>query len=45
VQIDVSRPGKPTDSAYLESVNGTLRAECLDVLWFATLPVCGTGAR
>jgi len=37
VQIDFSRPGKPTDNAYVESFNGTLRAECLDVYWFATL--------
>ena len=37
VQIDFSRPRKPTDNAYVESFNGTLRAECLDVHWFATL--------
>jgi putative transposase len=37
VQIDFSRPGKPTDNAYVESFNGTLRAECLDAHWFATL--------
>ena len=37
VKIDFSRPGKPTDNAYVESFNGTLRAECLDVHWFATL--------
>ena len=37
VQIDFSRPGKPTDNAYVESFNGTFRAECLDVHWFATL--------
>jgi len=37
IQIDFSRPGKPTDNAYVESFNGTLRAECLDVHWFATL--------
>jgi putative transposase len=37
LQIDFSRPGKPTDNAYVESFNGTLRAECLDVHWFATL--------
>lgn len=36
-QIDFSRPGKPTDNAYVESFNGTLRAECLDVHWFGTL--------
>ncbi len=28
VQIDFSRPGKPTDNAHVESFNGTLRAEC-----------------
>ena len=37
VQIDFSRPGKPTDNAYVESFNGTLRSECLDAHWFATL--------
>ncbi len=37
VQIDFSRPGMPTDNAHVESFNGTLRAECLDVHWFATL--------
>ena len=29
--------GKPTDNAYVESFNGTLRSECLDAHWFATL--------
>ncbi len=37
VRIDFSRPGKPTDNAYVESFNGTFRAECLDAHWFATL--------
>ncbi len=37
VRIDFSRPGKPTDNAHVESFNGTLRAECLDVHWFASL--------
>jgi putative transposase len=37
VQIDFSRPGKPADNAYVESFNGTLRSECLDAHWFATL--------
>ena len=31
------RPGKPTDNAYLETFNGTLRAECLDTRWFDTV--------
>jgi transposase InsO family protein len=37
VKIDFSRPGKPTDNAYVESFNGRLRAECLDTHWFGTL--------
>ena len=37
VRIDFSRLGKPTDNAHIESFNGTLRAECLDVHWFANL--------
>ncbi len=36
LQIDFSRPGKPTDNAHVESFNGTFRAECLDVHWFMT---------
>jgi putative transposase len=41
VKIDFSRPGKPTDNAFVESFNGTLRAECLNAHWFETL----AGAR
>ncbi len=37
VRIDFSRPGKPTDNAFVESFSGTLRAECLDAHWFTTL--------
>ena len=37
VRIDFSRPGKPTDHAFIESCNGTFRAECLDAHWFTTL--------
>ncbi|GLS46559.1 hypothetical protein GCM10007884_45530 [Methylobacterium brachythecii] len=29
VEIDFSRPGKPTDNAYIQSFNGRLWAECL----------------
>ena len=32
-----SQRGTPNDNAYVESFNGTLRAECLDAHWFATL--------
>ena len=37
VRIDFSRPGKPTDNAFIESFNGSLRDECLNVHWFATM--------
>ena len=37
VRIDFSRPGKLTDNAFVESFNGTLRAEYLDAHWFTTL--------
>jgi putative transposase len=36
VRIDFSRPGKPTDNAYVESFNGTFRRECLNAHWFIT---------
>ena len=36
-KIDFSRPGKPTDNAFVESFNGTFRAECLDTHWFLDL--------
>jgi len=29
--------GKPTDNAFVESFNGTFRAECLDVHWFVSI--------
>lgn len=37
VRIDFSRPGKPTDNGHVESFNGSLRDECLNVHWFDTL--------
>ena len=37
VQLDFSRPGKPTDNALIESFNGKLRAECLNESWFLSL--------
>ena len=30
VILDFSRPGKPTDNAFIEAFNGRLRAECLN---------------
>ena len=37
VTLDFSRPGKPTDNAFIESFNGSLRDECLDTSWFMSL--------
>lgn len=37
VQIDFSRPGKPTDNSFVETFNGSLRDECLNVHWFETM--------
>nr|WP_246661656.1 IS3 family transposase [Tardiphaga sp. vice304] len=37
VTLDVSRPGKPTDNAFIEAFNGRFRAECLNTHWFLTL--------
>jgi len=36
-KIDFSRPGKPTDNCFIEIFNGSLRDECLNVHWFASL--------
>ncbi|TCM12141.1 integrase-like protein [Novosphingobium sp. PhB165] len=33
VTLDFSRPGKPTDNAYIETFNGRFRAECLSTHW------------
>lgn len=35
--LDFSRPGKPTDNAFIEAFTGRLRAECLNAHWFMTL--------
>jgi putative transposase len=37
VVLDFSRPGKPTDNAYIESFNGSFRSECLNAHWFMSL--------
>jgi putative transposase len=34
VVLDFSRPGKPTDNAFIEAFNGRFRAECLNAHWF-----------
>lgn len=37
VQLDFIRPGKPVENAFIESFNGKLRDECLNVHAFATV--------
>jgi putative transposase len=37
VALDFSRPGKPTDNAFIESFNGSFRDECLNTNWFLSL--------
>src|SRR5499426_3568847 len=37
VQLDFSRPGKPTDNATIESFNASVRRECLSEHYFLTL--------
>ena len=37
VELDFSRPGKPTDNAFIEAFNATLRRECLSQHWFIGL--------
>ena len=37
VQLDFIRPGKPVENAFIESFNGRLRDECLNVEQFASI--------
>lgn len=37
VQLDFIRPGKPVENAYIESFNGRLRDECLNVHQFTSI--------
>jgi putative transposase len=37
VTLDFSRPGKPTDNAFIEAFNSKLRSECLNAHWFLNL--------
>jgi putative transposase len=37
VTLGFSRPGKPTDNAFIESFNGSFRDECLNLHWFLSL--------
>lgn len=37
VKLDFSRPGRPTDNAFIGSFNGRVRQECLNQHWFESL--------
>ena len=37
IEMDLTRPGKPTDNAMVESFNGRLRQECLNEHCFMSL--------
>ena len=37
VTLDFSRPGTPTDNAFIESLNARVRLECLNQHWFLSL--------
>jgi len=37
VQLDFIRPGKPVENAFIESFNGRLRDECLNVPQFTSI--------
>src|SRR5690606_17643145 len=37
VKIEYIQPGKPVQNAFIESFNGTLRDDCLNLHWFLSL--------
>lgn len=37
VRLSFTQPGKPTQNAYVESLNGKFRNECLNLHWFRSL--------
>ena len=45
IELDFSRPGKPTDNAFVESFNASVRKELLNTSWFATLEDARKAAR
>lgn len=45
VELDFSRPGKPSDNAKIESFNGRLREECLNTHGFLSLDDARTKSR
>lgn len=45
IELDFSRPGKPTDNAFAESFNASVRKELLNTSWFDTLDTARRAAR
>jgi putative transposase len=45
IELDFSRPGKPTDNAFAEAFNASVRKELLNTSWFATLEAARHAAR
>ena len=37
VELDFSRPGKPSDNAHIEAFNSRVRQECLNASWFLSM--------
>ena len=37
VELDFSRPGRPSDNAYIEAFNSRIRQECLNASWFLSM--------
>lgn len=37
IELDFSRPGKPSDNAYIEAFNSRLRQECLNASWVLSM--------
>jgi putative transposase len=37
VELDFSRPGRPSDNAYIEAFNSRIRQECLNAAWFLSM--------
>ncbi len=45
ITLDFSRPGKPTDDAFIESFNGGVRRELLNPSYFETLDAVRKATR
>jgi putative transposase len=45
IAVDFSRPGKPTDNAFIESFNGGVRRELLNPSYFETIEQARNAAR